>query len=263
MQILIKYTMSFLLFFFIGLLFLETIILIYPKAIYTLTDTLILQYIIFPLISGLLLSGGYVLLLRILPKRISKSFTIISEPVNLYAVACIAGIYAPFTHLESVRFITGVFLLPFTVYQITIFIKQMKSFLSPRQYVTHKEVFIFFRFFVQLIVLFTLINFLFRIPDNPVISASEDMLNKRISFYDSHDIYNALYFTVITMTTVGFGDFIPISYFSKMILVAECLTCYVMLGIMIGLIVRGIRPQKTKRRLNRSKNHFSKPQKQK
>ena len=251
MQILIKYTMSFLLFFFIRLLFLETIILIYPKAIYTLTDTLILQYIIFPLISGLLLSGGYVLLLRILSKRISKSFTIISEPVNLYAVACIAGIYAPFTHLESVRFITGIFLLPFTVYQITIFIKQMKSFLSPRQYVT------------QLIVLFTLIIFLFRIPDNPVISASEDMLNKRISFYDSHDIYNALYFTVITMTTVGFGDFIPISYFSKMILVAECLTCYVMLGIMIGLIVRGIRPQKTKRRLNRSKNHFSKPQKQK
>lgn len=263
MTVFIKYATPFFLFFFIGLMLLETSILIYPSLIYRLTISPLREYILFPILSGLITVIGYRLLIYYMPYRTHKFFSFNSTFQKMYITACMAGIFSAWSHIETIRLLIGICLFPVTFFQIKNFVQQMKSFLSPRQYVTHKEVFVFFHFFIKLIIFFTLINFLFRIPDNPVISASEDMLRKRYIFYDSHDIYNALYFTVITITTVGFGDFIPISYFSKMIIVAECLTCYVMLGIMIGLIVRGIRSDKPKMRFNRSKNHFSKPQKQK
>ena len=108
---------------------------------------------------------------------------------------------------------------------------------------TRRELFVFLSFFVDLIIFFTLLNLMFQIIDNPVITASEDILKTpSLPILRSDNLFNALYFTVITLTTVGYGDFIPLSYFGKMIVVLECLTTYVMFGLMIGLIARGIRP---------------------
>lgn len=111
---------------------------------------------------------------------------------------------------------------------------------------TRRELFVFLSFFVDLIIFFTLLNLMFQIIDNPVITASEDILKApSLPILRSDNLFNALYFTVITLTTVGYGDFIPLSYFGKMIVVLECLTTYVMFGLMIGLIARGIRPIRT------------------
>jgi len=48
--------------------------------------------------------------------------------------------------------------------------------------------------------------------------------------------YDYLYFSVITMTTVGFGDFTPIAPIAKVAATLEAFLGFMMLGIFIGLI---------------------------
>ena len=60
-------------------------------------------------------------------------------------------------------------------------------------------------------------------------------------------IVNAVYFSVITITTVGYGDIIPHTPLARIIVAAECLTGYILLGLMIGIITRGINTEENPR----------------
>ncbi len=51
---------------------------------------------------------------------------------------------------------------------------------------------------------------------------------------------NALYFSVVVMTTLGFGDIVPLTPDAKMVVVLQCLTSYIMFALMIGILMRGI-----------------------
>lgn len=48
--------------------------------------------------------------------------------------------------------------------------------------------------------------------------------------------YDYLYFSVITMTSLGFGDFIPHTFLGKMLVSIEAFFGFIMLGIFISLI---------------------------
>lgn len=48
--------------------------------------------------------------------------------------------------------------------------------------------------------------------------------------------YDYLYFSVTTMTTVGYGDIVPIHFFAKMAAIVEAFLGFLMLGIFISLI---------------------------
>ena len=60
-------------------------------------------------------------------------------------------------------------------------------------------------------------------------------------------IINAVYFSIITITTVGYGDIIPHTPLARIIVAAECLTGYILLGLMIGIITRGINTEENPR----------------
>ena len=58
---------------------------------------------------------------------------------------------------------------------------------------------------------------------------------------DIEGILDAIYFVLITMTTVGYGDIYPHTSLARIIVGLECLTSYILLGIMIGIISRGVK----------------------
>ncbi|WP_338668340.1 potassium channel family protein [Pseudodesulfovibrio methanolicus] len=51
---------------------------------------------------------------------------------------------------------------------------------------------------------------------------------------------NALYYTVVTMTTLGFGDIVPRTWDGKVLLIIQSLLSYFMFAIMVGIITRGV-----------------------
>lgn len=60
-------------------------------------------------------------------------------------------------------------------------------------------------------------------------------------FMERGDLFlNSLYYTVVTMTTLGFGDIVPRTWDAKMLLIVECLVSYVMFALVIGIITRGV-----------------------
>jgi hypothetical protein len=54
-------------------------------------------------------------------------------------------------------------------------------------------------------------------------------------------LYNYFYFSVVSFTTVGFGDITPINGPEKLLVAFEILSGYVMLGMLINLIQRKLR----------------------
>ena len=173
-----------------------------------------------------------------------------------YLLVFVCGSLITFISLVYMRYLLGGIVVVLTILQIKRFLMQMNIFLAPHRYVTKREVFIFMLFFVELIVLFTLVNLLFSVSQNPIVHMSEDMISGQVNTVKPQNIINALYFTVITMTTVGYGDFIPLTYFAKILVVFQCLTSYIIFGLMIGLIVRGIRYPKSKKRFSVRGNRY-------
>jgi len=56
-------------------------------------------------------------------------------------------------------------------------------------------------------------------------------------------IVDTLYFTIVTMTTLGFGDITPHSPDAKLLVIFEALIAYILFALLIGTITRGILPQ--------------------
>lgn len=51
---------------------------------------------------------------------------------------------------------------------------------------------------------------------------------------------NAIYYTVVTMTTLGYGDLTPHTLDAKVLASIQCLLGYVMLALTVGVITRGV-----------------------
>lgn len=225
----------------------------------------IMLYVILPLLNGCICFGIVWIWRKILHKLPTGRLGLQIPPFSVEILALLTGILCAFAVFDTIAFALGFFVAFLTIAKIREFIRRMRFFLPPHHYVTRRELFVFLSFFVDLIIFFTLLNLMFQIIDNPVITASEDILKTpSLPILRSDNLFNALYFTVITLTTVGYGDFIPLSYFGKMIVVLECLTTYVMFGLMIGLIARGIRPIRTPFspiRLRHRQKHFVRHQK--
>ncbi len=207
----------------------------------------IILYIILPIINGLLCFAGVWVWRKFLRKFPVEHVELLTPPYAIEQLAFIAGFLCIFVIFEIFAYILGTLIAVLTILKIQQFLRQMISFLPPHHYITRREIFVFLGFFIDLIIFFTLLNLTFRIIGNPVITAYEDLIiGAPIPAMKTDNLFNALYFTIITLTTVGYGDFIPLTYFGKMIVALECLTSYVMFGLMIGLVARGIRLNKTR-----------------
>ena len=58
-----------------------------------------------------------------------------------------------------------------------------------------------------------------------------------ISVTDYYEILRALYFSIITMTTVGFGDISPITRCTRILVASEALFGIFMLAVLLGVLL--------------------------
>ena len=59
---------------------------------------------------------------------------------------------------------------------------------------------------------------------------------------DVTSLADYLYFAIVVMTTLGFGDIYAATTAVRLIVALQCLTSHIMFGLMIGIITLGILP---------------------
>ncbi len=115
------------------------------------------------------------------------------------------------------------------------FIARLSALLLPEKHATTGDLSDFATFFINLLISFSVINL--------SLNTVHQNLNIERAFNFSEGIggiLDSIYFTLITMTTVGYGDIYPLSTVARAFIGLECLCSYLLLGIMIGIISRGI-----------------------
>lgn len=55
-----------------------------------------------------------------------------------------------------------------------------------------------------------------------------------------NSLANSLYFSVVTFTTLGYGDIYPISVWGRIVVIGEVITGYIMSGLLIAILARRI-----------------------
>jgi voltage-gated potassium channel len=127
-------------------------------------------------------------------------------------------------------------------FNIRAFLRRLVRFLEPGHYPSWRDVGTVGHLFATMLAAFTLINlsigyFHNYFPDKPVAFTSSSVQVEGLVDY--------LYFSIVVMTTLGFGDIAPATPVAKLVVAMECLTSYVLFALMLGVITRGIvRPGK-------------------
>ncbi len=128
------------------------------------------------------------------------------------------------------------------IHHIRAFGRRAVRILRPDAYPVWEDIGYLLHVFVTLLAAFTLIN------------ATLAMFALNLEFQafsfqgETHagGLIDALYFTIVTMTTLGFGDIYPVSAAAKLVVALECLTSYFVFALMLGILTRGILPTSDK-----------------
>lgn len=116
------------------------------------------------------------------------------------------------------------------------FSQTIMHMLRPKQYATWRDVQKLMSIYVTLIICFSLIN------------ASLDMLHKQLQLKDAFAhppstapaVFDAFYFTVVVVTTLGFGDIHPMTVDAKLLVILESISSTVMFALIVGVATRGV-----------------------
>ncbi len=194
------------------------------------------SYIIQPIFNGLLTSIIVFSLNRYLAKKnyINSYYT--TDVRKLMIVAFSAGFLSLYVSLINIgTYIISIFIIYIAIINIHRFADKISQLLKPNTMATPNDLGEFATFFINLIITFTIINLCANTIHND--------FNLEPAFNFGHGliaIIDAVYFSIITMTTVGYGQIVPHTAIARIIVSVECLTSYLMLGMMIGIINRGI-----------------------
>lgn len=196
----------------------------------------IMLYWVLPFVGGLLIGLFFLFLNRNLAKLKYTKRYYSDDKKCLFIVAFFSGFMAVYISVGPIyTYLISAFIIFLAAMNIKDFISELKNILSPDTYATPQVIGDFFSFFINLVISFTVINL--------SINSLHIYNNVPQAFAfgqgPSH-VIDAFYFTVITMTTVGYGDITPQTVIARVIVSFECLTSYLLLGIMIGIVTRGI-----------------------
>ena len=117
-----------------------------------------------------------------------------------------------------------------------MFTRDVVVMLRPDSIITWSEVAELLRIYLNMLAGFTLINATLEVGH--ILTGSPPPFGFGA---DQGQLFiDALYYTVVTMTTLGYGDIVPRSWDSKLLLIFQCLVSYIMFALMIGIITRGV-----------------------
>lgn len=127
-------------------------------------------------------------------------------------------------------------ILIMVVLHLRRFLRQVISLLRPGQFADWSDVGRLVHLYATMLAAFTVITvsltllpiFLIGYPEPFSIPA------------DTASIIDAVYFCVVMMTTLGFGDIVPQTLAAKIVVSLQCMISYAMFGLMIGIITRGV-----------------------
>lgn len=195
-------------------------------------------YLILPLTNGLLTGFFFVLLNYYFSKYRYTAYRFSEEnKFALFATGVIAGFCSIYIALDAwATYAVSLLILYTTFKQVKSFASKLSGLLRPSTRATTGDLAEFAVFFINLVVAFTVINI--------SLNTIHNSLNIDMAFNfgpDIEGILDAIYFVLITMTTVGYGDIYPHTSLARIIVGLECLTSYILLGIMIGIISRGVK----------------------
>ncbi len=220
-------------FFLLGIFilsFFEPLVQSYAKS-----DHEIIFYGVIPLLNAFLtllsVKIGFYFILKYIPHSGFLSL----EKRTIYLTSFLAGLSSPFIGTAYGIYPLGIFILFLILCRIRSFLLQAKRLLQRNDVNSRQDVIDFLSFFLHLIIAFSVINLLLQNIDHRMDGGHE--FNFGLGIYE---IFNTIYFTIATVTTVGYGDIVPQTYLSKMIIAFECLISYVTFGLMIGIITKGV-----------------------
>ena len=191
-------------------------------------------YVLLPVVNGVLSSAVIALVFKLMKHHGLGSRY--QHENRVLAIAFLTGlltIYAAGSQIVSL----GVFLtvMGVTLINLRDFMRRLWVYLQPDKVMTKEDLINFSAFFLSLITAFTVLNL--------TVSFLHDFFGDSPAFNfksGMEGILDAVYFTFISMTTVGFGDVVPLTPFAKIIVSFECVSSYVMLALFIGVINRGV-----------------------
>lgn len=233
----------FVLYMFLGMLYLDASIRLFLPDMETAHEPqFCLRFVLCLLFNGALTAGTAGLYYLLRGKRPAAAPTVFA-PVWTTAIAFIAGTAAlpVFLRPAGLVALTGVALAVCMVH-ISRFGRKIVPILKPGRYATWGDMRELLTIFAILIVSYSLVItsigiIHYYVPDwGPAFSLS--MENPNAGFID------VVYFTVVVMTTLGFGDIVPLTPDAKIVVAAQCLTSYIMFATLIGILTRGITHEK-------------------
>ncbi|MDY4842293.1 MAG: ion channel [Alphaproteobacteria bacterium] len=162
------------------------------------------------------------------------------DKLKLFCIAFGAGLLGYYITASSLAtYLISLIIIYTAVMNIRRFAKKLSSLLRQNTLATRKDIGEFANFFINLIISFSVINLSLNTLHNDL------GWKPAFNFGDGFAaVIDAFYFSVITITTVGYGNIVPQTLLSRFVVALECLTGYIILGIMIGIITRGITTRK-------------------
>ncbi len=229
--------------FFIGIIFIE----LFESHLSTFLRGRDLHHLAIYLpvaLSNGLLTGLTVMLIHLGRNRRHKK-----RPTNLFskaftkrqillsgAVGFLAGALA----LNLILSVWGLLIIPFILFFVIIhlrrFLKNMAVLLQPDRHATWPDACDLILIYVGILTSFTLLNLMLMWFSHEFQSVPMAFSNPDSTSF----LMDSLYFSVVMMTTVGFGDIHPISYTAKMLVTFQCFVSYFMFALIIGILTRGI-----------------------
>ena len=122
------------------------------------------------------------------------------------------------------------------LWNLRVFTRRSVSLLRPDSEITWEDVNELLRIYLATLIGFTLVNA--AVDGLHVLAGNTAPFN--FMGGGGELFLNALYYTVVTMTTLGFGDIVPRTWDGKMLLIIQSLLSYFMFAFMIGIITRGV-----------------------
>ncbi len=210
-----------------------------PDEIFRAWPPVSRKFILFcliPVFNGLITAAVSLLLNHYFTRKNYAVIYYTAERSKLALTAFLAGFCSIYISLSDFgTYLVSLLIIYISAVNVKNFAAGLSQLLAPDTKATPRDLGRFANFFINLLITFTVIN----LSVNAIHGRLR--LPSAFNFGQGLDgILDAVYFSIITMTTVGYGDIIPHTVVARIVVGFECLTSYFILGIMIGIITRGI-----------------------